>query len=110
MKYLLIIVFFIAVLTGCTITHKKTISDYPSAIAWNDKLYGSSAEEVPPSNIGKEIGEIKRKKTPRPSQNGDSNDKPVGSLLFEITGKDSKDVIAYKVNDTYFKAYLIGPL
>ena len=47
-----------------------------------------------------------------PKKNGESNDIriPVGSLLFEIKGADTQDVIAVKVNDKFFKASKFGPI
>jgi hypothetical protein len=45
-----------------------------------------------------------------PKKNGESNDKPAGSLLFEVKGTDSQELIAVKVNDKYFSASKLGPL
>jgi hypothetical protein len=106
MKYF--ILFSIAVLTGCS---QPTSSSYPSVVAWNNILYGLSVEEVPIQDIGKELGKIERRSAPpMPKKNGESNDKPVGSLLFEVKGTDSQELIAVKVNDKYFRASKLGPL
>ncbi len=111
MKYLTLILFSIAVLTGCSQnTAEKTSSSYPSTVAWNNILYGLSAAEVHVKDIGKEIGKIERRIAPMPKQNGDSNDKPVGCLLFEVKGTDAQDLIAVKVNDKYFRASKLRPL
>lgn len=111
MKYLILILFSIAVLTGCShTTGGKSSSNYPSAVAWNNILYGLSAEEVPVKDIGKEIGKIERRTSPMPKKNGESNDKPVGSLLFEVVGADAQELIAVKVNDKYFRASKLGSL
>ena len=47
-----------------------------------------------------------------PKKNGESNDirTPVGSLLFEINGADTQDVIAVKVEDKFFKASKFGSI
>jgi len=37
-------------------------------------------------------------------------DTPVGSLLFEIKGADTQDVIAVKVNDKFFNASKLGTI
>ena len=79
-------------------------------MAWNNILYGLSASEVSVQDIGKQIGQIERRMTPMPKKNGDANDKPVGSLLYEVKGFDANDVIAVKVNDTYFQASKLGAL
>jgi hypothetical protein len=108
MKYLILILFSIAFLSGCSQGAKS--SSYPSVVAWNNILYGLSAEEVPVQDIGKEIGKIERRSTPMPKKNGESNDKPAGSLLFEVKGTDSQELIAVKVNDKYFRASKQGAL
>ncbi|MDR6879302.1 hypothetical protein [Bacillus sp. 3255] len=111
MKSLFMILFFIAVLTGCSPnTEAESSSIYPSAIAWNNVLYGLSSEEIAIHDIGKEIGKIERRIAPMPKKSGDSNDKPVGSLFFEVKGTDVQEVVAVKVNDKYFKASKLGPL
>ncbi|MCL6604619.1 MAG: hypothetical protein K6T94_17285 [Paenibacillus sp.] len=111
MRHLIIIMVSITLLTGCSLfTGGKTSSSYPYAVAWNDILYGLSTAEIPLQDIGKEIGKIKRIKMPMPKRNGDSNDSPVGSLLFEVKGTDAEEVIAVKVNDKYFRATKLGPL
>ncbi|MDQ8738576.1 hypothetical protein, partial [Paenibacillus sp. LHD-38] len=79
-------------------------------VAWNNLLYGLSTEEVDNKDIGNEIGKIKRQRTPMPKKNGESNEKLVGSLLFEIKGADTQDVIAVKVNDKFVKASKLGPI
>lgn len=111
MKYLTFLLFFIAVLTGCTGNQSSSAStDYPSAIVWNDTLNGPSSTELSVNDIGKEIGKIERKATPMPTQNGDSNDKPAGSALFEVKGTNTQEAIAVKVNDKYFRASKLGSL
>lgn len=110
MIFFVLLVSFLA--AGCSDQNKdsNSSSSYPSAIAWNNILYGLSIEEVSTEEIGKEIGKIKRRTTPMPKKNGDSNDLPIGSILYEIKGKDPNEVIAVKVNDKYFNASKLGPL
>lgn len=107
MKYLILILFSIAFLTGCSQNDGKSSSSYPSAVVWNNILYGLSAEEVPIQDIGKEIGKIERRTTPMPKKNGESNAQAVGSQLFEIKGIDSKQAIAVKVNEKYQRASIL---
>ena len=47
-----------------------------------------------------------------PKKNGESNDirTPVGSLLFEINGADTQELIAVKVEDKFFKASKFGSI
>jgi hypothetical protein len=85
-------------------------STYSNTVAWNNLLYGLSDEEVDNKDIGNAIGKIERQRTPMPKKNGESNEKLVGSLLFEIKGADIQDVIAIKVNDKFFKASKLGPI
>ncbi|KRE35618.1 hypothetical protein [Paenibacillus sp. Soil522] len=113
MKHLKFLLFFVVVLTGLSsITEEALASTYPSAVAWNNFLYGVSVEEVDTKDIGNEIGKIERLRDPMPKKNGESNDirTPVGSLLFEINGADTQDVIAVKVEDKFFKASKFGSI
>ncbi len=110
MKRLLVILCVLFVLAGCSSMTSNKTGSYPSTVAWHNILYGLSATEVTAQDIGKQIGQIERRVAPMPKKNGDANDKPVGSLLFEIKGIDVSDVIAVKVNDTYFRASKMGPL
>jgi hypothetical protein len=111
MKHLKFLLFFVIVLTGLSSnTEGALASSYPSALAWNNLLYGLSTEEVEIKEIGNEIGKIERQRDPMPKKNGESNEMLVGSLLFEIKGADTQDVIAVKVNDKFFKASKLGPI
>ncbi|MFC5650627.1 hypothetical protein ACFPYJ_16140 [Paenibacillus solisilvae] len=111
MKHLKFLLFFVIILTGFLLNIEGALaSTYPSAVAWNNLLYGLSIEEVDNKVIGNEIGKIKRQRTPMPKKNGESNEKLVGSLLFEIKGADTQDVIAVKVNDKFFKASKFGQI
>ncbi|MDQ8738236.1 hypothetical protein [Paenibacillus sp. LHD-38] len=111
MKHLKFLLFIVIVLTGFLSNIEGTLaSTYPSTVAWNNLLYGLSTEEVDNKDIGNEIGKIKRQRTPMPKKNGESNEKLVGSLLFEIKGVDTQDVIAVKVNDKFVKASKLGPI
>jgi hypothetical protein len=83
---------------------------YPSAIAWDDIRFGLSATEVTKDELGKQLGEIKRTEEPMPIKNGDSNDAPVGSKLFQIKGIDTKEAIAIEKNGKFYRASQIGPL
>lgn len=106
----LFILFFVIVSVSSSNIEGALASTYPSTVAWNNLLYGLSTEEVDNKDIGNEIGNIERQRTPMPKKNGESNEKLVGSLLFEIKGVDTLDVIAVKVNDKFFKASKLGPI
>ncbi|CAM3567456.1 hypothetical protein PALU110988_29185 [Paenibacillus lupini] len=111
MKHIKLLLVFVSVIIGIfSFTGGATATSYPSAIAWNNFVYGLSTEEIDIKDIGNQIGRIERLRTPMPKKNGESNDKPVGSLLFEINGVDTLDVIAVKVDDKYYKASPNGPL
>jgi hypothetical protein len=106
------LLFFVIVLTWVSLNIEGALaSTYPSSVAWNNSLYGlSTEEEVDNKDIGNQIGEIKRQRTPMPLKNGESNEKLVGSLLFEIKGANTQDVIAVKINDKFFKASKFGSI
>lgn len=112
MKRLIIIIMFSFVtLTGCShISENESSNSYPSSVAWNNILFGISIEEVSVQDIGKEIGTIKKIRSPMPLKNGESNDTPVGSLIFEVNGKNVNEFIAVKVKDKYLSATILGPL
>lgn len=96
---------------GCTSkAGSSTAGQYPIAVAWNDISYGLSVTEISKDELGKQLGEIKRKKEPMPIENGDANDTPVGSKLFEIKGVDAKEAIAVEINGKAYKATKIGLL
>jgi hypothetical protein len=103
---LIICLLSIFTLGGC----KKAIGSYPNSIAWDNISYGVSTTEVSKDALGKQLGEIKRKKEPTPIKNGDANDTPVGSKLFEIKGIDAKEAIAIEKNGKVYKAIQNGPL
>jgi hypothetical protein len=105
MKYLFFILLSITILTGCT-----NDEEYPYAIAWNEVIYGRSNEEIPIQNIGKELGEIKQTRTPMPKKNEESNEKIVGSKLYEIQGENPQDKIALRINDKYFMVTKLSEL
>lgn len=96
----------IFILGGC---RKETVI-YPNVLAWDDISYGISNIEVSKDELGKQLGEIKRKKQPLPMENGDANNTPIGSKLFEIKGTDTKDAIAVEKNDKFYKVIKKGPL
>jgi hypothetical protein len=112
MKHKRLLFFIIIVLTGVSLNVDEVFaSTYPSSIAWNNSLYGLSAEEVNSKDVGIEIGKIKRQRTPMPIKNGESNEKQyVGNSLFEIKGVDIEDAIAVEIDDKFFKASPVGPL
>lgn len=90
-------------LAGCKATQANGC--YPAAIRWDNELYGLSiGEEVSKSELGKQLGEIKRQKEPMPLENGDANEPLVGSKLFEIKGVDTKKQIAYERDGKIYKA------
>jgi hypothetical protein len=93
-------------LVGC----KSKSGSYPNALAWDNISYGVSAAEVSKDELGKQLGEIKRKKEPMPIENGDANDTPVGSKLFEIKVVDTKEAIAVEKNGKVYKAIKNDPL
>lgn len=103
---LIICLLTIGTLGGC----KSAIGSYPSSIAWDNTSYGVSKTEVSKDDIGKQLGEIKRKKEPVPIKNGDANDASVGSKLFEIKGIDIKEAVAIERNGKVYKATKIGAL
>jgi len=111
MKRLIIIIMFsLVTLTGCSLSENESSNSYPSSVAWNNILFGISTEEVSVQDIGKEIGTIKKIRSPMPLKNGESNDIPVGSLIFEVNGKNVNEFIAVKVKDKYLSATILGPL
>jgi hypothetical protein len=104
---ILLSLFVLLLLTACAakpsgnvITHIS----YQSSIVWDNSLYGLSVKEVPKEELGKQLGEVKRKKQPMPEENGDANDTPVGSRIFEIKGISANEAIAVENGDKTYMA------
>jgi len=93
---------------GCNT--KSIDGSYPTAVVWDNKSYGLSVTEVTKSELGNQLGEIKRIKEPIPLENGDANNTTVGSKIFEIKGIDTKEAIAIEKNGKIYKAIKNGPL
>lgn len=110
------IIFFLSstfVLMSCGAKQVNTgakNSSYPSAVAWNNIIYGVSVSEVSKNELGKQIGEVKRNNMPMPIENGDANNTAVGSKIYDIKDTDSKDVIAIEKEGKLYKAFKNGPL
>lgn len=110
-RLIMVIIISYVTLTGCSfISENKSSNSYPNTVAWNNILFGISIEEVSEQDIGKEIGTINKIRYPMPIKNGESNDTPVGSLIFEVKGKNANEFIAVKVKGKYLSATILGPL
>lgn len=108
-----IILIFSSTLLSCGAKRESTSvknSTYPSAVAWNDIIYGVSVSEVSKNELGKQIGEVKRINEPMPVENGDSNNTAVESKIYEIIGVDLKESIAIEKDGKIYKAIKNGPL
>lgn len=100
----------IFLMAGSINSEEALASSYPRAIAYHDFIYWISEVEIGTDDIGEEIGKIERQRAPMPQKNGESNDTPVGSLLFHIKGDDNQDKIAVKIRDTFYYASKHAPL
>lgn len=83
---------------------------YPRAIALNNSVYLVTDVELNINDIGKEIGKIEHQRVPMPKKNGESNDTPVGSLIFEIVDTNTQEAIAVKINSKFYFASQISPI
>lgn len=89
---------------GCAANKYQTgYNNGPSAIAWNNLIYGPSGKEVSQNELGKQLGKIKRMKKPYPKENGDSNLTPEGSKIFEIKGVDVNNSVVIETDGKYYK-------
>ncbi|WP_454190942.1 hypothetical protein [Paenibacillus sp. Marseille-Q7038] len=85
-------------------TGEAFAESYPRAIALNNSLYLVSDVEIDINNIGKEIRKIEHQRVPMPKNNGEANDTPVGSLIFEIKDTNTRDAVAVRLNDKFYIA------
>lgn len=85
-------------------TGEAFAESYPRAIALNNSVYLVSNVKIDINNIGKEIGKIERQRAPMPKKNGESNDIPVGSLIFEIKDINTQDAVAIKMDNKFYFA------
>jgi hypothetical protein len=107
MKLLLSIFIMMILSVGCS-TQKtgddSTSASYPSAVFVNNILYGLSVEIVTQDKLGIQLGVVKRKVEPMPTENGESNEAPVGSKIYEIKSVDPSEAIAVEIYGEYRKA------
>jgi hypothetical protein len=65
-----------------------------STVRWNDTNYILIGEEVKPSDIGEELGKIKKTVSGFPKENFEANnDINVGVRLYKINNEDSSEAI-----------------
>ncbi|MBD7969306.1 hypothetical protein [Paenibacillus gallinarum] len=100
-RLLFVVILFIVTLLN---TGEAFAESYPRAIALNNYVYLVSGVEIDINNIGKEIGKIERQRDPMPKKNGESNDTPVGSLIFEIKDINTEDMVAVKIDNKFYFA------
>jgi hypothetical protein len=106
-KIVTILILLVVALTGCA---KKPQGDYPAALTWDNIVYAMERTEVSKDELGEQLGEVKRVKEPMPLRNGDANNGPVGSRIFEIKGVDTKNKVAYEKDGKTYMAFKIGDL
>lgn len=105
MKKILIlaIILFGSLIIGCS----NVQTDYPSVVRWNGQNYFPSAETIPLTMIGKQIGTVKKQIKTMPKKDFESNVFTKGSKLFEVIDNDTSKVIAVFFNGEYRKAMII---
>ena len=106
-KIVTILMLLVVALTGCA---TKPQVDYPAALAWGNIVYGMSRAEVSKDELGEQLGEVKRVKEHMPLRNGDANNGPIGSRIFEIKSVDTKNRVAYEKDGKTYMATQIGDL
>ena len=85
---------------------KMVIQDAASSasmVFWNNAQYYKSGIIVPANELDEKLGEI-TKQTFHPQKNGESNECPVGTKLYSIKTKDSKNIIAVEFQNKYYES------
>ena len=78
-------------------------TSHASLVFWNNTLYYKSGTIVPSNQLSEKLGEI-TKQTSNPQKNGESNECPVGTKLYSIKTKDSKNIIAVEFQNKYYES------
>jgi hypothetical protein len=71
-------------------------------LIWDNRSYYKTSDIVEQKDLGKSLGSI-IKETANPFYNCESNGIPVGTVLYEINGEDSKNVIAVLFGSSYYR-------
>ncbi|MDQ0232689.1 hypothetical protein [Metabacillus malikii] len=97
MKTLYIAITMIAIiLGGCS----HAVEDYPTAVMWNDTIYGSG-DMMTKEEGGKQIGEISKHVSTFPNKEGESNQYLASTTIYEVKGRSKNKTIAIEENEQY---------
>lgn len=80
-----------------------TNSSMASFVIWDNRHYYRTVTIVEQKDLGKRLGKI-IKQTTKPQHNWEGNEFPVGTMLYAVSGEDSKAVIAIRLGDIYYRA------
>jgi len=92
--YHIIITVILLLISAC---NSKTVEDYPASFLWEDEVYLIEGSTIKSSEIGEKIGEITKKVSPFPQNQGESNVAEEGSVIYSLKGdsEQKKLIIHY---------------
>ena len=97
-------------LTGCSQrtfegpSAKENNAIYASMLIFNNASYYLSSEVISKENLEEQIGQVEKQVTPSPKNNGEANECPVGTKIFQIKGVDVRESVAVDFQNEYRKA------
>lgn len=77
---------------------------YASMIIFNNDTYYLSSELISKDNLGEQIGQVEKQVIPSPKNNGEANECPVGTKIFQIKGVDVRESVGVYFQNEYRKA------
>ena len=77
---------------------------YASMLIFNNDTYYLSSELISKDNLGEQIGQVEKQVIPSPKNNGEANECPVGTKIFQIKGVDVRESVAVNFQNEYRKA------
>jgi len=91
-----------ALMSGCSSQGKpvnQSSADWAMGfVVWHNNLYEIVKEDVAPQEIGKQVGKVKQYSDKEGTySDGFSNEYPVGTKLYSISGVDTSNYIAIEV-------------
>jgi hypothetical protein len=86
-----------------SILFSKAVEPIESIVMWNNKVYKKTMITVSLKEVGKKLGEVK-KKTDKSHIIWEKATSPSGTALYSIKGESPQKVIAIKIEGLYYRA------
>ena len=111
---LVVITMVSILLMGCTQgagaqgTNVKGNAIYASMLIFGDTYYYLSSEVISQENLVEQIGQVEKQVAPSPKNNGEANECPRGTKIYQIKGVDRKESVAVAFRNEFRKASILA--